>query len=164
MPGPAPAPANIRLLKGRSEGHDVAGRPVKPPPAFKRLPPKPPTWMSREAKAEWRRVLPELSRLDLVKKEDRAALTTYCETWATYVDMLKAVREQGAVVKNTSVRKDGTESTWWTKNPAVAVMEKASQQLRGWAQEFGLTPSAEGRLVRDGGRNDPESEAENPFV
>ena len=163
MPGPAPAPANIRLLKGRSDGHDIAGRPVTPPPPFKRLPPKPPTWLSREAKAEWRRILPELTRLDLVKKEDRASLTAYCETWATWVDAVRSVRKDGAVVKNTSTRKDGTETTWYTKNPSVSVMEKASQQLRSWAQEFGLTPSAEGRLVRDGGRSNAEDDPENPF-
>lgn len=147
MPGPAPAPPTLQLLNGRSEGRDSGGRVVTPPPDFRRIPPRPPTWLSREAKAEWKRVVPGLSRLDLTKEEDRASLTAYCETWATYKDAIQQVRKTGIVVANRSIRKDGTETTWHTKNPAMAVAERASQQLRMWASEFGLTPSAEGRLA-----------------
>lgn len=161
MAAPSPRPAGLRLLSGRSEGRDSGGRPVAPPPAFRRIPPKPPTWLSREAKAEWKRVVPGLSRLDLLKEEDRAALTTYCETWATYVEALRDMRKNGLTVENTSTRKDGTESTWITKNPSVAVAERASQQLRFWAHEFGLTPSAESRVTQGGADDEPD---DNPFA
>lgn len=161
MAGRTAAPANLRLLNGRSEGRDSGGRKVEPPPPFKRRTPNPPTWMSREAKAEWRRVVPELQRLDLLKESDRAALTAYCETWSTYVRALRDVRRDGFTIENTSYRKDGTSSTWVTKNPAVAVMEKAAAQLRGYAQEFGLTPSAESKLsgLNDGSNDD----GDDPF-
>lgn len=160
MPAPVPQPAALRLLTGRAPGRDSGGRKVVPPPDFRRIPPNPPTWLSREAKAEWRRVVPGLARLDLLKEEDRAALTNYCETWATYVDAIRQVREQGIVVENRSVRKDGTESVWLTKNPAVAVAEAASKLLRSWCHEFGLTPSAEARVTRGVGEDDPDA---NPF-
>ncbi|WP_031332842.1 phage terminase small subunit P27 family [Williamsia sp. D3] len=166
MPGPAAAPPSLKLLNGRAEGRDSGGRPVAPPPDFRRIPPKPPTWLSREAKAEWKRVVPGLSRLDLTKEEDRASLTAYCETWATYKDAIQEVRKNGIVVKNHSLRKDGTETTWMTKNPAMAVAERASQQLRMWAGEFGLTPSAEGKLSAAFGAVEgaPDDEDANPFA
>ncbi len=159
MAAPTPRPAALRLLTGRAEGRDSGGRVVTPPPAFRRIPPKPPTWLSREAAAEWRRVVPGLARLDLLKEEDRAALVSYCETWATYVEAIRDVRRNGLTVENTSTRRDGTESTWVTKNPAVAVAERAAQQLRSWCHEFGLTPSAESRL----GREAAEDDDDNPF-
>ncbi len=158
--GRTAAPAALRLIGGRSEGRDSGGRVVEPPPAFRRIPPKPPTWLSREAKAEWKRVVPGLSRLDLLKEEDRAALTVYCETWARFVEATKDVHANGFTITNRTIRKDGTESEWTSKNPAVTVAETASVQLRGMAQEFGLTPSAESKLARtaDGGGDDG-----NPF-
>ncbi len=161
MAAPSPRPAALRLLTGRSEGRDSGGRPVTAPPAFRRIPPRPPTWLSREAKAEWKRVAPGLVRLDLLKEEDRAALTAYCETWATYVEALRDMRKNGLTVQNTARRKDGTESTWITKNPAVAVAETAAKQLRAWCHEFGLTPSAEARVGRTGGDDEPD---DNPFA
>jgi len=165
MAGPAATPPALKLLNGRSEGRDSGGRVVTPPPDFRRIPPKPPTWLSREAKAEWKRVVPGLSRLDLTKEEDRASLSAYCETWATYVDAIRQVRKDGIVVENRSIRKDGTESVWKTKNPAMAVAERASQQLRSWAAEFGLTPSSEGKLSTAFGavEGTPDDEG-NPFA
>lgn len=169
--GPVAAPPKLRVLEGRGNGTDSGGRPVAPPPTFRRVAPKPPTHLSREAKAEWNRVVPELRRLDLLKAEDRAALTAYCETWATYCEAKRQVRAPasrggGIVVINRSIRKDGVETTWMTKNPAVAVMENAGQQLIRFAREFGLTPSSEGELVGEAGRGDqtPLAAGDNPFA
>lgn len=160
------APAPLRLVEGRGKGTDSGGRPVPPPPAFRRVAPTPPTHLSREAKAEWMRVVPELRRLDLLKSEDRAALSAYCETWATYCEAKREVRKRGIVVVNRSTRKDGTETTWTTKNPAMAVMENAGQQLIRFAREFGLTPSSESDLIGEAGRGDqaPPAAGDNPFA
>ncbi|UCZ89055.1 phage terminase small subunit P27 family [Gordonia sp. WA4-43] len=162
MPGPAAAPASLRLVGGRAPGRDSGGRKVEEPPPFARRTPQPPPWLSSEAAQEWARVVPELTRLDLLKESDRAALTAYCETWATWVDAMRDVRANGFTVENSSIRKDGSESTWVTKNPAVAVMETAATHLRQYAQEFGLTPSAESKLVglADRGSSD---DGDDPF-
>jgi len=162
MPGPSAAPAQLRLLNGKAPGKDVAGRTVPIPPPFRRRTPAPPTWLSREAKAEWRRVVPELTRLDLLKDGDRAALAAYCETWATFVDATRAVRKGGLTVRNESTRKDGTTSTWWTTNPAVGIAAKAGQELRALAREFGLTPSSETALSREEGGRVPGGNAPPP--
>lgn len=157
-----PQPARLLLLNGRGDGKDSAGRPVAKPPAFKRLAPNPPSWLSREAKAEWRRVVPGLTRLDLVKPEDRATLAAYCEVWSRWVAATRDIAQNGLTVRNTSVKKDGTESTWFTKNPAVAVAEQAETRLRQYANDFGLTPAGERNVSkRDDDRGDNEA---NPFA
>ena len=160
--GRTAAPAALKLIGGRSEGRDSGGRPVAPPPAFKRIPPRPPTWLSREAGAEWRRVVPGLSRLDLLKEEDRATLSAYCETWATYVEAIRDVRKTGLTVENVTVYKDGTEARRVAKNPSVTIAETSAALLRGYAQEFGLTPSAESKLNPVRGSDDDDDE--NPFA
>ena len=159
---PAAQPAPLLLLNGRGGGKDSAGREVKKPPPFKRLAPNPPTWLSREAKAEWNRVVPGLTRLDLVKPEDRSTLAAYCELWSRWVAAQASIRKHGLTVRNESTRKDGTTSVWWTKNPAVAIAEQAETRLRQYANEFGLTPAAERNVSkRDDGRSEFE---ENPFA
>lgn len=145
------APATLRLLNGRSDGRDSGGRPVDAPPEFKRVAPNPPSWLSAEAKREWKRVVPGLTRLDLLKPEDRAMLTVYCETWSQWVSAIREVHETG-----TSIT---TETGTIKRNPAVAAANDAAAQLRSLAQEFGLTPAAESKLTK---RPD-ESGDDNPY-
>lgn len=152
---PSAQPAKLLLLNGRGEGQDSAGRPVATPPAFKRAAPNPPTWLSREAKAEWKRVAPGMQRLDLIKPEDRATLAAYCETWARFVEATKTVNREGITSLNP-------ESGRLAVHPAVRVAEAASTQLRQYANEFGLTPAGERNVSkRDDGRGEFE---ENPFA
>jgi len=56
-------PAQLKLLTGRRPGVDAGGRKVHEGPKFVRDVPDPPTWLDWEARAEWRRVVPELARL-----------------------------------------------------------------------------------------------------
>lgn len=160
--GRTPQPAPLLLLSGRGDGKDSAGRPVAAPPAFKRLAPNPPTWLSREAKAEWRRIVPGLTRLDLVKPEDRATLAAYCQVWSRLVGAYQDIDRNGLTVRNESTRKDGSTSVWFTKNPAVAIAEQAETRLRQYANDFGLTPAGERNVSkRDDDRGDNEA---NPFA
>lgn len=132
-------PAALKLVTGRSPGRDSGGREVNPGPSFARIPPKPPTWLSREAAAEWRRVTPELSRLDLLKEADRAALAAYCEMWATFVAATRRVAKEGLTIEAAQ----GTIA-----HPAVAIARNSQRELRAWAAHFGLTPSTEQALAR----------------
>lgn len=154
-------PANVKLLHGRHEGVDSGGRKVKAPPAFKRLPPEAPDWLGDIARAEWERVVPELSRLDLVKPIDAAALGAYCEMVQLFVQATAEVHEKGLTVENHSTRKDGSESVWYTANPAVGVQRNAQAAIRSWCAEFGLTPAAEMKLAQEGG--DGGQEDDDPF-
>lgn len=152
--GRTPAPPKLKLIEGRGNGRDSGGRVVPEPPAFKRLPPEPPEWLPDEAAAEWRRVVPELSRLDLVKPVDRASLTAYCLTWDRLVRAQKEMDDDGGSVL-------GTNSQGRVRHPAVAVIEAASKELRAWCAEFGLTPAAEGKVGRR--PTDGEGDDSNPY-
>ena len=145
-------PAALKLIKGRAPGKDSAGREVNPGPAFKRLPPEAPDWLSDEARAEWERVEPGLSRLDLLKPEDRGALAAYCEAWATFREATETVAREGLTIE----AKQGT-----LPHPAVGIARAAGRELRAWAAHFGLTPSTEQQLER-GSEHEPVPD--NPFA
>ena len=137
MASPKPRPVALKLIEGRGHGRDSGGRKVAEVPLFKRLPPEAPEWLPIEARAEWDRVVPELSRLELTKPVDRAALTAYCLTWDRLVEAQRIVTADGVL---------GTNSQGTVRHPAVAVVEAASKDLRAWCAEFGFTPSAEAKL------------------
>lgn len=158
MASPKPRPAALKLVEGRGAGRDSGGRKVKTPPTFRRVAPVPPEWLSAKAQAEWDRVLPELTRLDLTKDLDAAALAAYCTTWAMYADVVGLVEEQGYTVTNCG--KDGYEQH--APNPNVATAIKLGAQLRAWCAEFGLTPSAESKLAKP--EVDDGDKAANPFA
>ncbi|MFJ9234144.1 phage terminase small subunit P27 family [Streptomyces anulatus] len=113
------------------------------------MPPEAPEWLTDEARAEWDRVLPGLSRLDLLKPEDRAALASYCEAWATFRQATEIVQREGLTIE----AKQGTLT-----HPAVGIARAAGREVRAWAAHFGLTPSSEQALARgadDGGDDNP---------
>ncbi|MFJ9113007.1 phage terminase small subunit P27 family [Streptomyces sp. NPDC102283] len=153
MASPKKRPAGLKLIEGRSPGRDSGGRKVTEPPAFKRLPPEAPEWLPAEARAEWDRIVPELARLDLLKPVDRSALTAYCLTWDRLVRAQQEMEADGSVLS--------TNSQGRVRHPAVAVIEAASKELRAWAGEFGLTPSAEAKVSRQG---DDDGDEANPFA
>lgn len=154
-------PAALQLLKGRGNGTDSGGRKVATPPPFKRVAPKPPTWLSREAAAEWKRVVPGLQRLDLLKEEDRATLAAYCETWATYMSATRDVTRRGLTVFKVTTTRSGDVIEQEIPNPSVIIARAAGKELRAWATHYGLTPSAETALSKGG---DDGTEGDNPFA
>lgn len=147
------APAALKLLHGRGRGRDSGGRSVEPIPGFRRIAPKPPTWLSREAAAEWRRVVPGLASLDVLKEEDRALLTAYCETWATFVRASRLVQSEGLTIQAAQGQ---------LPHPAVGIARVAGRELRAFAGHFGLTPSTENAVASRGA--DDGSSGDNPFA
>ena len=150
-------PAALKLIEGRGNGRDSGGRLVPTAPAFVRLPPVPPAWLDGVALAEWERVLPELTRLDLTKELDAGLLAAYCRTWSLFVKACELIDEHGLMVVNTG----SNGAVQHAANPAVGIQIKAVAQLNALAAKFGFTPSDEQRLTV----NPPPIDDEfNPFA
>lgn len=154
MAGRPPRPTGLKIIEGRSEGRDSGGRPIKEVPEFERGAPVMPIWLPAEARAEWNRVVPELTRLGLLKLIDGAALVAYVMTWQRFVDACAIVRDEGMVVQDD---KQGRAQ----RHPALLTVEAASKELRAWATQFGMTPSAEQRVAAAKG---DDGQADNPFA
>lgn len=131
--GPAPKPTALRVLHGdrKSRINLNEPRPVD-------IPPEPPSWLSRWAVEEWRRLVPDLIAMGTVKRVDATALAAYCEAVSRLRTASVLVAESGPLL----IGDDGLVR----KNPAVAQARDASYEVRMWAREFGLTPSARSPL------------------
>lgn len=142
--GPAPTPKKILKMRG-SWRAEIAGD-----PKLKTEAPKPPTWLSKEARAEWNRVVPALASAGLLCKIDRAALAIMCKSWADYIDASKRIKKEG----DTYLMPHGQLCV----NPLVGIRKQAFADWVKLASMFGLTPSSRARINVVGEPEKPEKE------
>lgn len=135
------APASLRLAGGRNSGTDSGGRPVAPPPAFKRSVPVKPTDLTPKAGEMWDAIVAELPALDLLKPLDGFALQVGCETFSRWhaAKTLRLTQVGSGLLAKTS--------QGMGVSPLVRVESEASREFRSWCAEFGLTPAAEVKLA-----------------
>lgn len=97
-----------------------------------------PAWLQPDGKREWKRVVPELERLGLLTRVDDAALEGYCAAYARAMEAERHVKKTGLTVM--------TYKGFVLANPAVSIARTSWAQVRQFANEFGLTPSARTRI------------------
>ncbi|MFG2413316.1 phage terminase small subunit P27 family [Streptomyces goshikiensis] len=94
------------------------------------------------------------------REGERAAITAYCSWWSAFAAAAEDVRDRGPVVEGRSDMDRGRT----VKNPATVAMREASQQLRYWARELGLTTDARVRIGLADQGDDKTSDDDNPFA
>lgn len=139
--GRPPKPTRLKVLTGNpGRRHLNAGEPRPPSGA-----PTCPTWLDKEAKSEWRRVVPILDRLGLLSRVDRSAVAAYCTAWAEL---------HWATVQLRKGRTYTTKEGQVCVHPAVGMQRSALQHVRQFAALFGLDPSSRGKLAVPGGQGE----------
>jgi P27 family predicted phage terminase small subunit len=135
--GPVGAPTALRLLRGDKPCRINEREPV---PADDL--PEPPPEMSDEVRAVWDYTLNELAYMKTAVAADRDSLVCYCEA-------VIAHRKASAILARSTVLVKGMHGTL-VRNPALQIQRDAAQTVRGFAQEFGLTPSARAGIQMEG--------------
>jgi len=101
--------------------------------------PPPPTWLSKHAKAEWRRTAPTLAARQTLTAGDLALFEAFCAAAG-------AIREAQAALD-----RDGpyfaAENGLLKRHPALSAQIQATATLRQCAAELGLTPVARSRVA-----------------
>jgi len=144
MSGPAPKPTALRLLQG-NPGKRPINRAEPQPRADAGYAPR---HLGRLAKAEWRRVVPELQRLGLLSIIDRAALEGYCSEYVLYRQCEDILQREGVIFM--------TETGYMQQRPEVAIRAKALASMRQFMAQFGMTPASRSRVSVQ----QPEGESE----
>ena len=131
--GPKPQPVELKLLRGNPGTRTLPQHAARPGACS-----SPPRFLKGPALTEWKRIGPELRRLGLLTKLDRAALTAYCQAWADLRWAIETIAQDGRIAELPN----GTRY----RHPAVDIQIKAVEKIRAMAVEFGLTPSARANL------------------
>lgn len=130
----------LKLLNGRSEGTDSAGRKIAEPPPFARTLPTKPEQMSPDADWLWEQVIEQMRTVGVLKPLDAAGLEVACETFARWRESVRFRQEHGHLGKNSQ----GTVAAPW-----IGIEERAGRDFRTWCAEFGFTPAAEKNLISE---------------
>lgn len=146
------APPKLRLIAGRGNGKDSAGRDLPVTPNFGRGLPVKPEHLSPDADWLWDQVIEQMREHEILKPLDAASLEVVCETFARWREAVRWRREHALMVPG----REGVKVA-----PYIAIEERASKDFRSWCAEYGLTPAAENKL--DGGSGGEEGEY-NPFA
>ena len=92
---------------------------------------KPPSdLLNAKARKEWKRVVPELKKMDIVGRLDISNLVGYCNAYSKYCEATKALRDQPLTVPSPSGMKE---------NPLISAQIKFADQFRKFADQCGLT-------------------------
>lgn len=146
-----PQPLSLRVLNGRSEGRDSGGRPLETPLTTDRRAPRMPSWLPDGAKRCWRRVVPALDAMHVLKPADCDALVAYCIAVNLMEESAKIIAAEGMTVKaNGSIK----------PHPAVSTLNSSMKQVKAFAVEFGLTPASESSIT---GIQPTQPDQYNPF-
>ncbi len=138
--GPKSTPTGI--LKLRGSWRAKTGKRVGEVKAKSEIP-NPPAAMSKEARAEWKRVVKELAALGLIAKIDRASLTILCNAWGDYVDAR-------AELKRPKDRIYENEKGEVKPHPFVKIMNDAISVWHRMCKEFGMAPASRAGLAPTG--------------
>lgn len=149
--GPAPKPTNLKLIQGTYRKDRDQANELSPEVGA----PSCPSWLSREAKREWKRIVPELEQQSLLTRIDRAALAAYCEAYAEWWEMEREIRKHGRI--------QVAESGYASPRPEVIMRDKALDRMRMYLKEFGLSPSSRSRINVPAKKDDEKKDA-NPFA
>lgn len=104
--------------------------------------PAAPSWLSKDAKAEWRRVMPAMVSRRILTVADLASFENYCVAVGTVREMERTVQAHGYTFE--------TDGGAIKRHPAVAIQSDAMTRARLLAAELGLTPVSRSRpAIRD---------------
>lgn len=128
--GPKPTPLHILNIHGSWRGNLKGGSQTEEgslPIEGKN--PRMPSWLSPEAKNEWRRIAKIMKSRGTFDEMSRSLIAGYCQLWADYLQALKYC-EKGILYRNT---KGDT-----VQNPAVIIKNNAFKLLLKTAATLGI--------------------------
>jgi len=86
--------------------------------------------LDTKAKKEWKRVVPDLKKMDIVGRLDISNLVAYCNAYSKYCEATKALRGQPLTIEGPTGPKE---------NPLINVQLKYQEAFRKAADQCGLT-------------------------
>lgn len=130
------------------------------------MPPKPPHYLGALASSCWRKIVPFLESTGRVQRIDVGLVEQYCANYEIYRNAYEDINENGIQVKLFHSLQDSTgkiigkDFVGFRKNPAVATMKDAINQLNSIGIQLGLSPKSRQELMQIASHTKEKSMAE----
>ena len=113
-----------------------------------------PSWLPASAKTEWKRIVEQLSDLDMLRSTDQAALAAYCVSYARWMKAEQLVTKEGQTTKQPLVDKTGLPLLdpkgkvlyKIIRHPATIIAKDERASMLKAASLFGFDPSSRSRV------------------
>lgn len=115
---------------------------------------KPPTWLDKDAKKEYRRITAALANLDMLRATDVGVLASYSVAYSRWIASEKKIAIEGTVVTVTGSQ----GQTKLVKHPALLVSSEAQKQMLRAGSLLGLNPVDRSKISAT------PKQAANPFA
>jgi len=109
--------------------------------------PKMPSYLSSDARREWRRLLPLLMSRGSLTAGDAQGLALHCETFARWVKCQKQINEEGLMQTVTVLDKHGEKVTRTKPHPCLKIAQDCERALRVSLASMGLTPQSREKII-----------------
>lgn len=116
--------------------------------------PEPPEWLSERASEWFRKTLAILDGMGIASADHVDMLSLAAARYDDVLDCTAVIEDLGRIYVTVSV----TGSRMFKARPEVAMRSEAMRHLQSLLAEFGLSPSAVGKVSA------PPGERENPFA
>jgi P27 family predicted phage terminase small subunit len=140
--GPAPTPTKVKRLRGETRPSRLNHTEPLPRSDLPRMP----TDMDADAKVVWRRVIRDMGHTGVIRSADADVLRCYCEAVSRYAAAARVYAQTGPLVR-------GRRGNELVKNPIHQVARDQADEVRQFARELGLSPSARVGLRIDQARS-----------
>jgi P27 family predicted phage terminase small subunit len=141
MPDPTPVPTVIKIANGNPGKKRLSKKEPKPTKAISQEAPK---WLSREAKAMWRKLVPEFQAMGLLASIDANTFATYCESFTTYIRLTEELLAEGEVIRGHN----RSGHAYVLANPKSNMRMQAYERFRKAGALIGDSPASRARLGR----------------
>ena len=106
--------------------------------------PEMPTYLDREARRQWKRLVPILLSMRVLTVADGMALATLCQAHSILVEALQDKRKASKGGGSGLLMK--TPAGYVQQSPLIGIINSQVEIIHRISREFGLTPSSRTRL------------------
>ncbi len=139
MPGPAPTPTSIKLLRGNPGKRRIN---LDEPHFDAAVVTTPPGWLADDHAIQmWIKLFPVLARAGTLTEADTDLFGAMCERWGTYRRCVEALKGGLTVTGKTG---------WVTVRPEAALAATALKQYLDLAAQFGIGAASRSRVMVPG--------------
>lgn len=135
--GPAATPTAMKVMRGNPGKRPLNNAEPQPDATM----PHAPAHLTKEARAEWRRVARRLHNAGVLTYVDRGVLAVYCQAYGRLVEAERELGMTGAVVETTNGN--------LVQSPWVQIANRAMDQMVRAARELGMTPASRSSIKVD---------------